>query len=232
MMNEFLAQSTYFGVVLSLVCYWAALKIAAKVKSTLCNPLMVSIALILIVLSVLGVSYETYEKSAMYLTYFLTPTTVCLAVPLYRQYEVLKSNFKAIVLGIAAGCVACMITIGTLVKIFGFDATLTASVLPKSITTAIAIGVTEELGGIPAITVACIMITGILGACMASIFCKWFKIENPVSQGLAIGTCSHALGTSRALEIGEVQGAMSSLAIAIAGVLTVVLAPITMQFLV
>ena len=116
-MNEFLLQSTYFGVVLSLLCYWVALKIAAKVKSTLCNPLMVSIVLIIIILSVFGISYETYEKSASYLTYLLTPTTVCLAVPLYRQYEVLKSNVKAIVLGIASGCVACMITLVALTVI-------------------------------------------------------------------------------------------------------------------
>lgn len=229
-MNEFLLQSTYFGVVLSLLCYWVALKIAGKVKSTLCNPLMVSIVLVIIVLSVFGVSYETYEKSASHLTYFLTPTTVCLAVPLYRQYEVLKSNLKAILLGIASGCIACMITLVALIKLFAFDTTLASSVLAKSITTAIAIGLTEELGGIPAITVACIMITGIFGACFASVVCKVFKIENPVSQGLAIGTSAHALGTSRALEIGEVQGAMSSLAIVVTGVLTVIVVPIVMNF--
>ena len=227
-MNEFLLQSTYFGVVLSLLCYWVALKIASKVKSTLCNPLMISIVLVVIILSIFGISYETYNKSASHLNYFLTPTTVCLAVPLYRQYEVLKKNLKAIVLGIASGCVACMVTLVALIKLFTFDTTLAASVMAKSITTAIAIGLTEEIGGIPAITVACIMITGIFGACFASIVCKIFKIENPVAQGLAIGTSAHALGTSRALEIGEVQGAMSSLAIAIAGIMTVVLAPIVL----
>ena len=230
-MNEMIAQSTYFGVVLSLLCYWIALKIAAKVKSTLCNPLMISIVLVVIVLSILGISYETYNKSASTLTYFLTPTTVCLAVPLYRQYEVLKSNLKAILAGIVSGCIACMITIAGLVKLFAFDAALTASMLPKSITTAIAIGLSEEIGGIPAITVACIMITGIFGACMASVICKVFKIDHPVAQGLAIGTSAHALGTSRALEIGEVQGAMSSLAIGIAGIMTVIMAPIVMNFL-
>lgn len=227
-MNEFILQSTYFGVFLSLLCYWIALKIAGKVKSTLCNPLLISIVLVIAILSVLGISYETYNKSAEHLTYFLTPTTVCLAVPLYRQYQVLKSNLKAIILGITSGCVACMVTLVVLIKLFSFDTTLASSVLAKSITTAIAIGLTEELGGIPAITVACIMITGIFGACFASIVCKVFKIDDPVAQGLAIGTSAHALGTSRALEIGEVQGAMSSLAIGIAGIMTVILAPIVL----
>lgn len=230
-MNEFLMQSGYFGIVLSLICYWAALKISLKVKSTLCNPLMLSIAMIVVILSVFGISYDTFDKGASHLTYFLTPTTVCLAVPLYRQYEVLKKNFKAIILGIASGCVACMVSLVAMVKIFSFDSLLSISVLTKSITTAIAIGVTEELGGITGITVACIMITGIFGACFASIVCKLFKIEDPVAQGLAIGTSAHALGTSRALEIGEVQGAMSSLAIGIAGILTVILAPIAANFL-
>ncbi len=231
MINEFFLQSTYFGVVLSLLCYWAALKIASKVKSTLCNPLLVCVVLIIAILSIFDISYETFDKGASYLTYFLNPTTVCLAVPLYRQYHVLKSNFKAIILGIASGCVSCMITIVGMAKLFVFDKTLTATLLPKSITTAIAIGLSEEIGGMPSITVACIIFTGIFGACMASILCKVLKIDHPVAQGLAIGTSAHALGTSRALEIGEVQGAMSSLAIAIAGIMTVILAPIVMNFI-
>lgn len=231
-MNEFLLQSTYFGIVISLLCYWIALKVSARVKSTLCNPLLLTVVLIIGILTIFDISYETFDKGASYLTYFLNPTTVCLAVPLYRQYQVLKENWKAIILGIAAGCVACMVTIVLMAKIFVFDVALTASLLPKSITTAIAIGLSEEIGGLPAITVACIIFTGIFGACMASILCKLFKIEHPVAQGLAIGTSAHALGTSRALEIGEVQGAMSSLAIGIAGIMTVVLAPIVMGIIV
>ena len=232
MMNEFLLQSTYFGVVLSLFCYWAALKISSKVKSTLCNPLLITVILIILILSVFDISYETFDKGASHLTYFLNPTTVCLAVPLYRQYQVLKTNFKAIVLGVVSGCAACMVTIVGMAKMFVFDTALTASLLPKSITTAIAIGLSEEIGGLPAITVACIIFTGIFGACTASVMCKLFKIEHPVAQGLAIGTSAHALGTSRALEIGEVQGAMSSLAIAIAGIATVIIAPIVMGMIV
>lgn len=225
-MNEFLLNSTYFGVVLSLLCYWIALKISAKVKNTLCNPLLVASAMIVIVLLVLKVDYVTFDKGASHLTYFLNPATVCLAVPLYRQFQVLKSNMKAILLGIAAGCAACMITIVGLAFVFSFSPELTASVLPKSITTAIAIGLSEEIGGMSAVTVACVVITGIFGACTASTFFKLFKIEEPVAQGLAAGASAHAIGTSRALELGEIQGAMSSLAIVVTGIMTVILVPI------
>lgn len=225
-MNEFLLNSTYFGVVLSLICYWIALKISAKVKSTLCNPLLLASAMIVMVLMMLNVDYETFDKGASHLTYFLTPVTVCLAVPLHRQFQVLKSNLKAVLLGIGAGCIACLITIVGVSLAFSFSQELTASVLPKSITTAIAIGLSEEIGGMPAVTVACVVITGIFGACTASAFFKMFKIEEPVAQGLATGASAHAIGTSRALELGEVQGAMSSLAIVVTGIMTVILVPI------
>lgn len=225
-MNEFLINSTYFGIVLSLLGYWIALKISAKVKSTLCNPLLVASAIIIAVLVVLKVDYETFDKGASYLTYFLNPATVCLAVPLYRQFQVLKSNMKAILLGIAAGCIACMVTIVGLAAVFAFAPELTLSVLPKSITTAIAIGLSEEIGGMSAVTVACVVFTGIFGACTASTMFKIFKIEEPVAQGLATGASAHAIGTSRALELGEIQGAMSSLAIVVTGIMTVILVPI------
>lgn len=227
-MNEFLLNSTYFGIVLSLLCYWIAMKISAKVKSTLCNPLLISSVIIIAVLLILKVDYETFDKGASYLTYFLNPATVCLAVPLYRQFQVLKSNLKAILLGIFAGCVACMITIVGLAAVFSFSTELTASLLPKSITTAIAIGLSEEIGGMSAVTVACVVITGIFGACIASTMFKIFKIEEPVAQGLATGTSAHAIGTSRALELGEIQAAMSSLAIVVTGIMTVIIAPIVM----
>lgn len=225
-MNEFFLNSTYFGIVLSLLCYWLALKISAKVKSTLCNPLLVACAIIIALLLLFKIDYETFDKGASHLTYFLNPATVCLAVPLYRQFQVLKSNLKAILLGVLAGCIACMITIVGLSMLFSFTPELTASVLPKSITTAIAIGLSEEVGGMPAITVACVVFTGIFGACTASTFFKVFKIEEPVAQGLAAGSSAHAIGTSRALELGEIQGAMSSLAIVVTGIMTVIAVPI------
>ena len=230
-MNEFLFSTVYFGMVLSLLCYWLALKISAKVKSTLCNPLLVCSAMIIGVLLLFGIDYETYDKGASYLTYFLNPATVCLAVPLYRQFQVLKNNWKAILLGIFAGCVACMVIIVGIALVLSFDTQLIASILPKSITTAIAIGLSEEMGGMTSITVACVVFTGIFGACTASAFFKLFKIEEPVAQGLACGTSAHAIGTSVALQMGDVQGAMSSLAIVVTGIMTVVIAPIVMGFL-
>lgn len=230
-MNEFFVNSTYFGVVLSLLCYWGALKISSKVKSTLCNPLLVAAAMIVVILLVLGIEYETFDKGASYLTYFLNPATVCLAVPLYRQFHVLKENRKAILFGILAGAASCMAVIAVFSAVFAFSPELTASVLPKSITTAIAIGLAEEIGGISAVTVACVVITGIFGACTASVMFKIFRIEEPVAQGLATGAAAHAIGTSRALELGEVQGAMSSLAIVVTGIVTVILAPLVMNFI-
>ena len=227
-MNEFFVNSTYFGVVLSLLCYWTALKISSRVKSTLLNPLLLASILIIGILFIFGVDYETFDQGASKLTYFLNPATVCLAVPLYRQLQVLKDNFKAVLLGIFAGCAACMAVILGLSALFAFDAPLIASLLPKSVTTAIAIGISEEAGGMPAITVACVVITGIFGACTASALFKLLKIEEPVAQGLACGTAAHAIGTSRALELGEVQAAMSSLAIVVTGIMTVIMVPIVM----
>lgn len=229
-MNEFFINSTYFGVVLSLICYWIALKISAKVKSTLCNPLLVASVIIIAVLLLLQIDYETFDKGASMLTYFLNPATVCLAVPLYRQFEILKTNLKAILLGTMAGCIACMATIVLLAAAFSFPSNLTASVLPKSITTAIAIGLSEEVGGMSSITVACVVFTGIFGACTASALFKLFRIEEPVAQGLAAGASAHAIGTSRALELGEIQGAMSSLAIVVTGIMTVIVVPVVVSF--
>lgn len=230
-MNELLLNSTYFGVVLSLLCYWIALKISQKVKSTLCNPLLVASLMIIVLLVIFNVEYETFDQGAAYLTYFLNPATICLALPLYRQFQVLKDNLKAILLGISAGCIACMITIVALSSIFTLDKTLTISLLPKSITTAMALNLSQEMGGITSITVACVIMTGIFGACIASVLFKIFKIEEPIAQGLASGTSAHSIGTSRALELGEVQGAMSSLAIAVTGLMMVILVPIVVGIL-
>ena len=227
-MQEFFINSAYFGIVLSLLCYWGGLKISAKVKSTLCNPLLVAAAMIIAILLILKIDYETFDLGASRLTWFLNPATVCLAVPLYRQFRVLKSNGKAILLGILAGCVSCMVVIVGLAAVFSLSQELTASILPKSITTAIAIGVSEEIGGMSSITVVCVVFTGIFGACTSSALFKLFKIEEPVAQGLAAGTAAHAIGTSRALELGEIQGAMSSLAIVVTGIMTVVIAPLVM----
>ena len=174
------------------------------------------------VLVVLDIDYEQYNEGAKYISYLLTPATVCLAVPLYEQLSLLKKNFKAVAAGIICGVLASLVSVLGLSILFGLTHEQYVTLLPKSITTAIGMGVSEELGGIVTITVAAIIITGILGNVMAEFVCKIFKIEHPIAKGLALGTASHAIGTAKAMEMGQVEGAMSSLAIAVAGLLTVV----------
>lgn len=230
-MNELLSGSVYFGIVISLIFYWVSSIISKKVKLTICNPLLLTTIFIIVVLLVFHIDYDTYNYGAQYLTYFLTPATVCLAVPLYRQFEILKKNVAAIMLSIGAGCISHAIAIGVLTIAFRLSPELKASLIPKSLTTAIAIGVGEELGGITSVTVISVIITGLLGATIADGLFRLLKIEEPVAQGLACGTASHAIGTSKAIELGEVQGAMSSLAIVVTGILTVILAPFVMEII-
>lgn len=224
-MNELFGDSVFFGLFLSLFTYWIGVKIKARFQWTLLNPLLIAIVLCIVCLAVGNISYETFNQGAQYLSYLLTPATVCLALPMYRQMKVLKENWLPVLAGVLSGCA---VTLG-LVLLCGcflkMEQTLTVSLLPKSITTAIAIGVTEELNGISAITVAAVIITGIIGAVTAGMVFKLFRINEPVAQGLACGTASHAIGTTKALEMGEIQGAMSSLAIVASGLVTVFAAP-------
>lgn len=230
-MNELFSESVYFGIVISLLFYWLAMIVSKKVKLTICNPLLLSAILIIAVLMIFDIDYDTYNYGAQYLTYFLTPATVCLAVPLYRQFEILKKNAIAIILSISAGCVSNAVAVGILTIAFKLSPELKAALIPKSLTTAIAIGVSEELGGINSVTVISVIITGLLGATIAEKLFHLLKIQEPVAQGLACGTASHAIGTSKAIEMGEIQGAMSSLAIVVTGILTVILAPFVMEII-
>ncbi len=224
-MNELLKDSAYFGFAITLLAYWIGVEVAKRVKSSLCNPLLVATILVVGFLLFFDVEVETYNKGAAYLQHFLTPVTVCLAVPLYRKLQVLKDNLWAILAGVLSGCITSAVSILALCKLSGLDEILYRSLLPKSITTAMALGVAEKLGALPSVTIIGITVAGFTGAIMAPVMFKLFHIKEPVAQGLAIGTCSHALGTSRAMEIGEIQGAMSGLAIVVAGVITVVLVP-------
>ncbi|QHQ63491.1 LrgB family protein [Anaerocolumna sedimenticola] len=230
-MKEFLTNSVYFGVIISIAGYIIGIKIKNKFKSGLFNPLLISIIIVMAALLLLGVDYESYNTSAKYLSYLLTPATVCLAIPLYQQLELLKKNMKAVILGILAGIMSSLISVLALAYLFGLNHEQYVTLLPKSITTAIGMCVSEELGGITTITVAVIIITGVLGNIIAELICKVFKIQNPIAIGLAIGTSAHAIGTAKAMEIGEIEGAMSSLAIAVSGILTVVGASIFANFL-
>lgn len=225
-MTAFIENSVFFGAVISLLAYEAGLLLKRKFKLALFNPLLIAILCVMGALSVLGVDYETYNEGGKYISYLLTPATVCLAVPLYRQMELLKKNLKAVALGILSGVLASMGSVFLLAKLFGLSHEEYVTLLPKSITTAIGMGVSEELGGIVTITVAVIIITGVLGNVIADIVCKTAKIQEPVAKGLALGTSAHAIGTAKAMEMGEVEGAMSSLAIAVAGLLTVITASV------
>ncbi len=230
-MKEVIGNSVYFGVSLSLLAYIAGIILKKKFKLSILNPLLVSIVLVILFLVILDIDYESYNQGGKYISYLLTPATVCLAIPLYQQLDLLKKNFKAITVGILTGVLTSLVSILALSMIFKLSHELYVTLLPKSITTAIGIAVSEELGGIKTITVAVIVLTGITGNVIGEGICRLFKIKNPISIGLAFGTSSHAIGTTKALELGEVQGAVSSLSIAVSGLLTVVLAPIFANFL-
>lgn len=230
-MKEVMSNSVYFGVAVSLLAYIAGMCLKKKFKLSILNPLLVSIVLVIALLIIFDIDYESYNQGGRYISYFLTPATVCLAIPLYQQLDLLKKNFKAIMIGILTGVLTSLLSILALSVIFKLSHELYVTLLPKSITTAIGIAVSEELGGINTITVAVIVLTGIAGNVMGEGVCRMFKIKNPISVGLAFGTSSHAIGTAKALELGEVQGAMSSLSIAVSGLLTVALAPAFANFL-
>lgn len=224
-MNNLFMNSVFAGVTLSLVTYFVGVFLKKKLKLGLFNPLLISIVLSIIVLLVGRVDYEVYNEGAKYLSYLLTPATVCLAIPLYEQWLLLKKHFLAVFLGILAGVLTSFLTVFVLAKGFGLSHKEYVTLLPKSITTAIGIGVSEELGGYVTITVAVIIITGVVGNMIGELVCKIFRITEPISKGLAFGASSHAIGTAKAIELGEVEGAMSGLAIAVSGILTVCLVP-------
>ena len=225
-MNEIVSESLYFGVLLSVAGYALGLLLKKKFRSAIFTHLLISIIFVIAFLLCFDISYENYNSGAKYLSYLLTPATVCLAVPLYRQLEILKENLTAVVLGLGAGVIASLASVFILSKLMGFSHDMYVTLLPKSVTTAIGMDVAAELGGDSGIAAAVIIVTGVLGNMCADLVCRIFRITNPVAIGLAIGCASHAVGTARAMELGEVQGAMSSLAIAVAGLMTVVLAPV------
>lgn len=225
-MKEMIVSTQFFGAVLSLGCYFIGMELKKKFKFGLFHPLLVSVILVMLILFVFDIDYEHYIIGGKYIGYLLTPTTICLAIPLYRQLELLKKNFLAVGLGVLSGVAASGVCIFVLSRVFQFENEIYVSMLPKSITTAIAVGVVQELGGITNITIVAVLITGIVGSVVAEGLCKVLRITEPIAKGLAMGTAAHAVGTSKALEIGEAEGAMSSLAIVVAGLMTVVIAPL------
>lgn len=221
-MSNFFESSAFLGVAVSLLSYALGSFLKKKFKTGIFNPLLISIVITIVFLLTCNIDYETYNDGAKYLSWLLTPATVCLAIPLYQQIELLKKNHKAVLVGILSGVLTSLTTIMILAFIFKLSHKEYVTMLPKSITTAIGIGVSEELGGYVTITVAVIILTGVLGNILAEGICKLFKINHPIAKGIAIGTASHAIGTAKAMELGEIEGAMSNLSIAVSGILTVV----------
>lgn len=223
-MKEVICGSAYFGFVISILAFYIGTLLKKKYKLAVLNPLLVAMLLVIAILVFFRIDYDSYNTGAKYISYLLTPATVCLAIPLYQQLELLKQNLAAVFVSIAAGVLASLGSIFLLSVLFGLSAPQYITLLPKSITTAIGISLSEELGGIPNITMAAIVITGILGNMIGETVCKLFRIHHPIAVGLAFGTASHAIGTSKALELGEIEGAMGSLSIAVSGLMTVLAA--------
>ncbi|MGN1215251.1 MAG: LrgB family protein [Candidatus Cryptobacteroides sp.] len=230
-MRELVETSAYLGVLISLVSYALGLWLRKKTGLAIMNPLLISIVLVIAFLSLTGVSYRTYAVGADFISFLLTPATICLAVPLYEQFSLLKKNWKAVTAGIVSGVVSSLVCILLMALLFKFDHRTYVTFLPKSITTAIGMGVTEELGGYVSLSVVIIVITGVLGNVIAEWVLKLFRIDEPIAKGIAIGSSSHAVGTAKAMEIGPVEGAMSSLSIVVCGLLTVIGASIFASFI-
>ena len=217
-------QSATLGVVISLLSYQLGVFLKTKTKKALFNPLLISIILVILFLLIFDVDYSSYNQSAKYLSYLLTPATVSLAIPLYEKLALLKKHYVTVLTAILAGVLTSLVSILAMSVLFQLSHEGYVTLLPKSITTAIGIGISEELGGYVSITAASIIVTGILGNMVGEGICKWFRIKHSISKGLTFGTASHAIGTSKATELGQVEGAMSSLAIVVSGLMTVILA--------
>jgi predicted murein hydrolase (TIGR00659 family) len=226
-----LTAQPLFGFLLSIIVFELSLLLQRRFRSPLLNPLLLSMAGIIFLLRLTGIPYEDFVLGGSLLTFFIVPATVVLAVPLYRNFELLKKNALPILGGIGAGSLVNILSVFFLSKTLKIEETLMLSLLPKSVTTAIGVELSQTLGGIPQITIAAIVVSGITGVIAGPWIFKVFKVEDPVAKGVALGTASHALGTTKAMETGEVEGAMSGLSIGIAGLFTVLLTPLILQFL-
>lgn len=215
-----LSEIPFFSFVITALAYQAGLWMQKKLKHPACNPILIAVVIVIISLLLLRCPIEHYSAGWEPFAWLLTPATVCLAVPLYEQLRILKKNLPAIFIGVLSGTVVSMGSVWVLCKLFCLENVLLASLLPKSITTAIGTVLAEQMGGIAAITTVAIISSGILGACMGDLFCRIFHIQDPISKGVAIGTASHVIGTSKAYESSELVGAVGSLSLVIAGILT------------
>lgn len=225
-MADFLMELPLFSIVLTFAAFQVGLWCQKKTKSPLFNPILIGAALVIGALLLIDADPNTYVAATESLTWLLTPATVCLAVPLYRQIKVLKKNLPAILIGIFAGAVTSLLTVFLLCSLFSLDRHVSVSLLPKSITTAIGLALSEQNGGNPTLTSIVIVITGVLGNLVGPSLCKLLKLTDPVSQGVAFGVASHLGGTSKATEMGPLAGAVSSLSLVVAGIVSALIFPL------
>lgn len=214
-------SSPFFGIVLCILAYELGVWCNRKLKSPLANPLLIAIALVIGVLKLFQIPLQAFNQGGDIISLFLAPATASLALSIYSQYDKLKANLLPILIGCGAGSAVSMASVYGMCRLFRLDEKLTISMLPKSVTTPIAMELTSQSGGIVPVTVAAVVVTGIIGAMLVPTLIKLFHIRSRVAAGVAIGTSSHALGTTKAVELGEVEGAMSGIAIGVAGLMTV-----------
>lgn len=219
-------NSIFFGVFLTLLGFYLGILLKQRFKLDIFNPIIVATVFVIAALLMLDIDYEIYENSARHLSFLITPATICLAVPLYRQLDVIRKNGRAIAIGITAAVTSSMLSILLLSLLFNFNRDLFLTLLPKATTSPIAMGISDELGGITPLTVAAVILAGNIGNLLAFPLIKFFKIEEPIAKGIALGSSSHVIGTVKAFEIGETEGAISSLSIILAGLMTVIVAPL------
>lgn len=230
-MQSNIATDPFFGIVLTILVFSIAKKIREKINFALFNPLLTSIIAIIIILKVLKIDYDTYYVGGSILNSLIGPATVALAIPLYKNFELLKKNYVSILAGIVVGNTINIFVILILTRILSYSYEMKISFLPKAITTAIAVELTKSLGGILPVTVVLVILTGISGAIFGPIILKLLKVDDEVSIGVALGSASHAIGTSRAIEYSERAGAISGLSIVITGVYVIIIAPLVVRFL-
>ena len=230
-MHDFLTGSSFFAVTLTLVAFSFGSACQRKWKIAILNPILIASLVIIAVLSLLDIPNEAYQSGCAFLSFLLTPATICLAISFYEQFQSLKKHLAAVTVGVLAGTLASLGCIWMLCRVFGLDQELTLSLMPKSVTTAIGVALSGEIGGIGAITTAAIIITGICGNILGPSLCKLFRLESEVAQGVAFGTSSHVIGTSRATELSQLTGAVSSLSLTLAGIITCVLLSFLAQFI-
>lgn len=229
-MNELLSISI-LPVVLTLLSYRAGVFLQQKTKSPICNPILVAVILVLGSLGITGMELKTYQAGSAFLSWLMTPATVCLAISMYEQFQILRKNTPVILAGVAAGAVSCLLMVLGFSLLFGFDRELTVSLLPKSVTTAIGVPLSQLAGGLTPITTAAIILTGITASVLGPTLCRIFRLTDEIARGAAFGTAGHVIGTAKASELSKLTGAVSSLSLVVAGLLTAVVLPILANFI-